>query len=386
MRARQVAAVRPAPIRCRSSRGMGGRVNEGSQLRPAANWTRVHRCGTVPHHSRQTGAVPGRAPLQSDFNPGDMSMDTLQMMRIFVRVAEEGSFTSAAQRLDITTAYASRSVAQLETHLRTRLLNRSTRRIALTDAGQRYLDRCQRILGYIDEAEAEAADAQAKPSGRLHVHATTSFGQAYLVPAVVRYRQRYPSVAVEITLSQHVPDIIDEGYDVSLQLSVAELPDSGLVSQRLGDVHSVLCASPAYLKERGTPRTVRDLEAHSCLQIVTPIFPRDRWHLDGPDGRETFELPLPDFQVNIADALGAALRAGLGIGSLPMSTAVPALASGALVRVLPEYRLQKLTVYTLYASRQYLDAKIRTFVDFLRECVPEMLAADEAALRGSCES
>jgi DNA-binding transcriptional LysR family regulator len=97
-------------------------------------------------------------------------------------------------------------------------------------------------------------------------------------------------------------------------------------------------------------------------------------------------LPLPDFQVNIADALGAALRAGLGIGSLPMSSAVPALESGALVRVLPEYRLQKLTVYTLYASRQYLDAKIRTFVDFLRECVPEMLAADEAALRGSCVS
>lgn len=312
-------------------------------------------------------------------------MDTLQMMRIFVRVAEEGSFTSAAQRLDITTAYASRSVSQLETHLRTRLLNRSTRRIALTDAGQRYLDRCQRVLAYIDEAEAEAADAQAKPSGRLHVHATTSFGQAYVVPAVVRYRQRYPSVAVELTLSQHVPDIIDEGYDVSLQLSTTDLPDSGLVSQRLGAVHSVLCASPGYLSEHGTPLTVQDLEGHACLQIVTPIFPRDRWHLDGPGGRETFELPLPDFQVNVADALGAALRAGLGIGSLPMSTALPALSSGALVRVLPEYQLQKLTVYTLYPSRQYLDAKIRTFVDFLRECVPEMLAADEAALSASCQ-
>ncbi|MCH8243192.1 MAG: ROK family protein [Planctomycetes bacterium] len=110
--------------------------------------------------------------------------------------------------------------------------------------------------------------------------------------------------AVELTLSQHVPDIIDEGYDVSLQLSATELPDSGLVSQRLGEVHSVLCASPAYLKERGTPRTVRDLDGHACLQIVTPVFPRDRWHLDGPDGPETFDLPLPDFQVNIADALG----------------------------------------------------------------------------------
>ena len=107
---------------------------------------------------------------------------------------------------------------------------------------------------------------------------------------------------------------------------------------------------------------------------------------DGPNGRETFELSVPDFQVTIADALGAALRAGLGIGPLPMSAALPALASGALVRVLPDYRLQKLTVYTLYASRQYLDAKIRTFVDFLRECVPEMLAADEAALNACCAS
>lgn len=307
-------------------------------------------------------------------------MDTLQMMRIFVRVAEEGSFTSAAQRIGITTAYASRSVAQLETHLRTRLLNRSTRRIALTQAGERYLARCEQILGCIDEAEAEAADAQVLPSGRLRVHSTTSFGQAYLVPAVVRYRTRYPSVGVELTLSQHVPDLIDERYDVSLQLSTSDLPDSGLVSQRLGTVHSVLCAAPSYLKEHGTPNTVEELAAHACLQIVTPIFPRDRWHLDGPNGRETFELPPADFQVNVADALSAALRAGLGIGSLPMSTAVPALSSGALVRVLPEYRLQRLNVYTLYPSRQYLDAKIRTFVDFLRECVPEMLAADEAAL------
>jgi len=182
-------------------------------------------------------------------------MDTLQMMRIFVRVAEEGSFTSAAQRIGITTAYASRSVAQLETHLRTRLLNRSTRRIALTQAGERYLARCEQILGCIDEAEAEAADAQVLPSGRLRVHSTTSFGQAYLVPAVVRYRTRYPSVGVELTLSQHVPDLIDEGYDVSLQLSTSDLPDSGLVSQRLGTVHSVLCAAPSYLKEHGTPNT-----------------------------------------------------------------------------------------------------------------------------------
>ncbi|MFB9123479.1 LysR family transcriptional regulator [Paraburkholderia dipogonis] len=313
-------------------------------------------------------------------------MDTLQMMRIFVRIAEEGSFTGAAQRLGLTNASASRSIAQLETHLRTRLLNRSTRRIALTEAGQRYLERCERILAYVDEAEAEAADAQVRPSGKLHVHATTSFGQIYVLPAVLRYRERNPSVSVELTLSQHVPDLLDEGYDISLQLSMSELPDSALVSHRLGDVHSVLCASPVYLSERGTPRTVQELRGHRCLQIVSSVFPRDRWQLDGPNGRETFEFAPADFQVNVIEALNIALREGVGIGALPMATALPALRSGALIRVLPDYQLQKLTAYVLYASRQYLDAKIRTFVDFLREFVPQALAADKAALCASGQS
>jgi DNA-binding transcriptional LysR family regulator len=320
---------------------------------------------------------------QGDFIAGKRVMDTLHMMRIFVRIAEEGSFTAAAARLDITTANASRAVAQLEAHLRTRLLHRSTRRIALTEAGQRYLDRCERILAYVEEAEAEAADAQARPSGRLRVHATANFGQTYVVPAIIRYRQRYPTVAVDLTLSHHLPDMLDEGYDVMLQLSTTELPDSGLVSYRLGEVHSVLCAAPAYLAEHGVPRTVAELEAHTCLQIVASVFPRDRWHLDGPNGRETVELPKAPFEVNVPEALGVALREGVGIGSLPMSSALVALRSGALVRVLPEYRLQKLNAYALYASRQYLDAKIRTFMDFLREAVPTALAADEAALNSA---
>jgi DNA-binding transcriptional LysR family regulator len=309
-----------------------------------------------------------------------MVMDTLQMMRTFVRVAEEGSFTSAAKHLNITTAVASRSVSNLEFHLRTRLLNRSTRRVALTEAGQRYLSRCEVILADVDEAEAEAADAQVKPSGRLRVHATTSFGQAYVVPAIIRYQEKYPSVPVELTLSQHMPDILGEGYDVLLQLSATELPDSALVSHRVGDVHSVLCAAPTYLRARGMPHTVQELKAHCCLQIVTSVFPRDHWHLDGPNGRETFRLPRAPLELNVADALGVALCEGVGIGALPISSALAALRSGALVRVLPEYQLQKLTVYALYASRRYLDAKIRTFIDFLREAIPRALSEDEAAV------
>ncbi|MEX3859532.1 LysR family transcriptional regulator [Paraburkholderia sp. BR10923] len=307
-------------------------------------------------------------------------MDKLNMMRIFVRIAEEGSFTAASSRLDIPTANASRAVAQLEMHLRTRLLHRSTRRLALTEAGERYLDRCQQILASVDEADAEAANAQVKPSGRLRVHASPGFGTTYLVPVAVHYRERYPAVSVELTLSSGTPDLLDDGYDLMLRLSSTDLPDSGLVSHRLGDVHSVLCAAPAYLHARGTPRTVQDIRGHTCLQLVMSIFPRDRWHLDGPNGRETIVLPRAAVEMNLPDALGVALREGVGIGALPMSSALPLLNSGALVRVLPQYRLQKLTAFTVHASRQYLDAKIRTFVDFLRETVPTALAEDEAAL------
>src|SRR5258708_7030035 len=172
-------------------------------------------------------------------------------------VAEESNFTGAAQRLQVGTARVSRGVPAREPPLRARLLNRPTRRIALTEAGERYLRRCEQILACIDQAEAGAADAHARPSGRLRVHATTGVGQTYVVPAVVRYQQCYPSVSVELTLSQQVSDLLDDGYDVSLQLSTTDLPDSGLASQQLGILHrSGLCAAPAYLRDTGGPPNV----------------------------------------------------------------------------------------------------------------------------------
>ncbi len=298
-----------------------------------------------------------------------------------MRVAEEGSFTGAAERLNVTTANVSRAVGALEAHLRTRLINRTTRRIALTEAGERYLRRCEQIFAYIGEAEAEAADAHARPSGRLRVHATASFGQTYVAPALARYQQSNPAVTVELTLSQHVPDLLDEGYDVSLQLSSTPLPDSALISHRLGTLHSVLCASPSYLDKHGVPSSVPELANHVCMQTVTSVFPRDHWRFDGPNGSEIFEFPVNVFQVNVAEALAAALKENLGIGALPTPAALPALRSGALVRVLPEHRLQGLSAYAIYASRQYLDAKIKTCVESLQQSIPKALAADEETLR-----
>lgn len=299
-------------------------------------------------------------------------MDTLQKMRVLIRVVEAGSFTAAAQHLNTTTAYASRAVSDLEAHLRTRLLNRTTRRLALTEAGERYLHRCEQILACVDEAEAEANDSIVHPSGKLKVHAMTGIGQHCVVPLVGRYRQRYPDVKVELTLAQRVPDLLDEGYDIALVLA-GELPDSGLVSQRLGSTFSVACASPAYLERRGTPQVPADLSAHTCLQTVAPAFPADEWVFQGPSGRETFMLGAATFRVNIADALAVAVAEGMGIGLLPLYSAVDGLRSGELVRILPDYTSQHLNVYTVYPSRRYLDAKIRSCVEFLREELPATL-------------
>jgi DNA-binding transcriptional LysR family regulator len=308
-------------------------------------------------------------------------MDTLQNMRAFVKVVEAGSFTAAAQRMNTTTAYASRAVSDLEAHLRARLLNRTTRRIALTEAGERYLQRCEEILAYVDQAEAEAENAQALPSGKLKVHAMPSLGQHYLVPAIAGYQARYPTVSVSLALSQRLPDLLEEGFDVSITLSSA-LHDSGLVSQRLGSMYSILCASPGYAGAHGLPGSTAALAEHPALQLVTPMFATGEWRLHGPRGEETIDVGAAKFQVNAAEALAVAIRAGMGIGPLPLSSAAPALRDGTLVRVLPGYRLHLLNLYALYASRQYLDAKIKTWIRFLREELPAALAADEAALGG----
>ncbi|MDG9780545.1 LysR family transcriptional regulator [Metapseudomonas otitidis] len=308
-------------------------------------------------------------------------MDTLQTMRAFSCVADTGSFTAAAQQLGTTTANISRAVAHLEGHLKARLLNRTTRRIALTEAGQRYLLRCQQILAYVEEAEAEAGDAHARPAGRLRVHSMTGIGQHYVIRAMAGYRQQYPDVSFDLTLANRVPDLLDEGLDVAIVVAT-ELPDSGLVSQRIGATYSILCAAPGYIAERGAPRTPADLAQHECLLLISPVMPFDRWHFVGPDGEQMITLGNPSFQVNVGDAMTEAIRSGMGIGVLPLYSAMDGLRDGSLVPVLPHYRLQCLNIYALYPSRQYLDAKIKTWVTYLRETLPDALQADEVELAG----
>ncbi|MFP3247859.1 MAG: LysR family transcriptional regulator [Paraburkholderia sp.] len=306
-------------------------------------------------------------------------MDTLDSMRMFVRVVEAGSFTKAASLSSVSTPQMSRAITDLESRLHTRLLHRTTRHMSLTEAGDRYLQHCEQILAQVDLAEAEAAGTGGQPSGKLRVHGTTSFGQHYLAPLIARYNKRFPDVLIELVLAQRVPDMVEEGFDVSVVVA-RELADSALVSQRIGSVYTVLCASPQYLAKHGTPLRLADLHKHTCLQLVLPDVPLGRWHFEGADEpvfRHASPTPLT---VNVAEALAEAIREGMGIGPLPISVALPAMRDGSLVRVLPEHHLRANNVYALYASRRYLDAKIKTFVEFLREQVPVSLAAQDREL------
>jgi DNA-binding transcriptional LysR family regulator len=307
-------------------------------------------------------------------------MDTFQNMRAFSLVAQTGSFTAAAELMDKTTANVSKAVSQLEAHLHTRLLNRTTRRIALTEAGKRYLARCERILEDILEAETEAGVAQAKPAGNLKVHAMSGIGTHYVIAAIARYRETHPEVTFDLTLSNKLPDLLEEGYDVSI-LIASELPDSGFISQRLGITYNILCASPGYIKKHGQPSTPAELPDHDCLRIVNAAIPQEKLIFDGPNGEEIVILTRFPFHVNTADAMTVAIQSGMGIGVQPISSAIEGLRNGTLVRILPRHRLQEVNLYAVYPSRQFLDAKIKTWVEYLRESVPLFLAAHEGDLK-----
>lgn len=309
-------------------------------------------------------------------------MDVFQTMRCFIAVAQSGSFTAAAAMLDTSTTNISKAVSSLEARLQTRLINRTTRRLALTEAGLRYLQRCEKIIEEMREADEEAGTAQTRPVGRLKIHAMSAVGNHYVINAIARYRETHPSVMFDLTLTNRLPDLLEEGYDMSIVLA-RDLPDSGFVAQRLGITYSILCASPAYLKKRGIPDAPGALGTHDCLRIVNTVMPAENWVFEGPEGVETVSTPMSPFHVNTADAMTVAISNGMGIGIQPIGSAVEGLKAGTLVRVLPEYHFEELSVFAIYPSRKFVDAKIKTWVDFLKDYIPVLLASDEKIVDSS---
>ncbi|MDH0746962.1 LysR family transcriptional regulator [Pseudomonas sp. GD03842] len=301
-------------------------------------------------------------------------MDKLSNMSVYVKVVEMGSFTAVANYMDSTVGNVSRAVSALESVLDARLIQRSTRRLAVTDAGRRFYERCIKILADLESAEAEASNAALKPRGTLRVHCVPGLARQLVTGAVLEYRKEFPEVTVDLMLSQRMPNLLEDQLDISI-LIARTLPDSAYVSQKIGVSHCVLVASPEYLEEHPAPATPADLCDHQCLLLGTVDYMRDEWQLKSNSGDATFAPSGPTFSVNDMDAMAVAIREGAGIGLLAGFTAIEDLRSRKLVRVLPEYHTYERNVYAVYTSRQSVDAKITRFIDALKVRVGSKLAS-----------
>ena len=290
-------------------------------------------------------------------------MDLFQSMRVFVKVAELGSLSAAARALDLSNPSVTRHVAELEAHLNARLFNRSTRRLSLTETGAAFLERCRRLLNDLDEATLAAGSGTLEPSGTLRINAPLSFSVNHLGKALPQYAQRYPKVNLDVTLSDRVVDLVEEGYDLAIRISRS--PDSTLVARRIAPARLLICAAPSYLERHGMPRVPQDLERHICLGY-SYLPSRNEWHFSRNGHVESVRIKGP-LQANNGDLLREAALAGLGIVREPSFNIGDDVRAGRLVRLLPDYQTNDLAICAVYPSRQHLSAKVRTFVDFLVE-------------------
>jgi len=292
-------------------------------------------------------------------------MDTLDAMRVFVAVVERNGFSAAAQALDLSTAGVTRQIAALEKRLSTRLLNRTTRRVSPTSTGAAYYAECVRLLAEFDALEAGISAQALEPSGRLRINAPVSYGIARLGPLLAGYRARYPQVELDLSLSDRLVDMVEEGYDVAIRIT--RQPNPALIARKLADAQISLCAAPAYLDAHGRPQQPEDLSAHQCLSY-SYWAGGDAWPLQGPRG----EVSVPvrgSVRANNGDVLREAAIAGMGIILQPDFLVADALADGRLERVLPEWAVPGIGIHAVYTSRSHLAPKVRSFIDYLVEAL-----------------
>lgn len=288
-------------------------------------------------------------------------MDVLTGMRTYAAVVAAGSFTGAAERLGISKALSSKYVGQLEEHLGARLLNRTTRRLNVTEVGQAYYQRCRQLLDDMEELEAAVRQQQEAPQGRLLITAPTTFGEMYLTRAVADYLKEQPGVSVELVLADRFINIVDEGFDLAVR--IGQLADSSLIARRLAPMRVALCASPDYLKRAGVPAHPQELTSFHCV-IDTNIQDPEQWTFK-EQGRSFRVKVNGRFRVNNALAVREMMLAEQGIGFCPLFVIEEDILTGRLKVLFQEYEAAKYGIYAVYPHNRHLAAKVRTFVDFL---------------------
>jgi len=291
-------------------------------------------------------------------------MDMPGAMIVFAQVVDSRSFSAAAARLGLSKSAVSKQIAKLEDRLGARLLNRTTRTLSPTDAGQDFYERCLRVAREVEEAERAITHLSAEPRGLLRLNAPASFGREYLAPLVPEMLARWPELRIEVLFEDRFVDVVAEGFD--LVIRITRLQDSSLVARRIASCRRLLCAAPSYLARRGVPRTPADLLQHDCM-LYSYATDQNEWEFVGPDGRlETVRVD-GRLRANNAEVTLAALRAGAGLALSPDFIVGPDIAAGRLVPLLTGYENPFGAIYAVWPHNRNLAPKVRALVDFLVE-------------------
>ena len=291
-------------------------------------------------------------------------MDRLSLMEVFVCTVEAGSFSAAARRLDVGQPAVSKAIAQLEERLQTRLLLRSTRGLVTTEAGQAYYESARRAIAMVDEADSAARGVTAELSGKLRVCAAVTFARLHVVPHIKRFMQQHPALEVEVLLDDRNIDLLENGIDVALRMG--ELGDSSMTARRIASGQRVVVASPDYVAEHGVPQSPADLARHEAVVYLHDAGGATTWSFE----RDHTALSVTvqgRLRVNAAEGVRAAVCAGAGLAIASEWMFAPELASGAMVRLLPEWRLPPIDLWAVYPSGRLASAKARAFTAFVQE-------------------
>jgi len=288
--------------------------------------------------------------------------DALQEIAVFARIVSAGSLSAAARDLGLSPALISRRLAGLESRLGVRLINRTTRSLHLTDEGAAYHETCTRVLAEMQEADAAVSAGRAEPRGILRVALPASFGNQHVAPLVPKFAERYPDVQLALSLSDRNVNVVEEGFDLAVR--IADLADSSLAARRLAPNRRVVCASPAYLRRHGAPRTPQDLAQHNCLATDFTM----NWGYRAPDGKPASVRVAGRYACDNWEVLREWALAGLGIALKSTWDVRRHLEDGSLVSLLPGYTFASdVAIYAVYPHRRHLPAKTRAFIEFLAE-------------------
>ena len=290
-------------------------------------------------------------------------MGRLDELEAFVKVVEVESFSEAARQLGISKSYVSKQVSRLEDRLGARLLNRTTRQLMLTDVGATFYERCTMVLGELEEAELAVNDLQSRPRGTLRISVPMSFGVQYLSPLIAQFMRAHPDLHIELSLSDRVVDIIDEGFDLAVR--IGHLKDSSLIARKLVNIGSRVAASPEYIEKFGRPERPEDLKQHNCLRYAYQST-GTVWRF-ARDAQDTSVKVTGSLSANNGHTLLDAGRHGIGIVRLPDFFITEDLNAGRLLHLLPEWDCDSGAIWALYPHNRHLSAKVRLFVDFMIE-------------------